>query len=220
MDMSAQAKAAERTIEWARRCKEAHKNTYQQLYAITQGGVYSDLRRKSAEELMEIDFDGYAIGGLSIGESKDVMHKILKEQSWTLPEDKPRYLMGVGSPIDLMESISYGVDIFDSTFPTRNARHNDAYTLQGDMNISRGKFKSDSSPIEVGCGCYTCLNHSKAYIHHLLRNHETTGQSLMTIHNLFFINRLLGMAKEAISKNNFMAFIEEFKEKYLQGERG
>lgn len=207
-DRKFQEIAVKRTLDWATRCKQAHKNRSQLLFAITQGGTYSDLRRNCAEGLIELDFDGYAIGGLSIGEPKEIMNNILTEQTCILPRDKPRYLMGVGSPAELLESISSGVDIFDSTFPTRNARHNDAYTFSGGMNLSRGKFKADFSPIEEDCGCYTCINHSRAYVHHLLRNHEVTGQSLMTIHNLFFIKRLLDLAVEAISDNRFSTFKE------------
>jgi queuine tRNA-ribosyltransferase len=204
-----QETAVMRTIDWAIRCKRAHNSSKQLLFAITQGGTYSDLRLKCAEGLIKLDFDGYAIGGLSIGEPKDVMQSILAEQIKVLPPDKPRYLMGVGSPTELLESISKGVDVFDSTFPTRNARHNDAYTFNGDMNISRGKFKDDLSPIEDDCKCYTCINHTRAYVHHLLRNHEVTGQSLMTIHNLFFIKRLFDSIIEAIKDNRFSALKED-----------
>jgi queuine tRNA-ribosyltransferase len=213
----AQEISVKRTTMWAKRCKEAHRNESQMLFAITQGGTYEDLRKKSAAELIEIGFDGYGIGGLSIGESKDVMLSILKDQTEILPKDKPRYLMGVGSPAELLEAISCGVDIFDSTFPTRNARHNDAYTFSGEMNLSRGRFREDTSPIEMGCGCYTCKNHTRAYIHHLLRNHEATGLSLMTIHNLFFIKRLLGKTKEAIGENRLPQFKEEIIDNLSSG---
>ncbi|RMF91799.1 MAG: tRNA guanosine(34) transglycosylase Tgt [Methanobacteriota archaeon] len=208
--------SVERTTQWARRCKEAHKNPHQLLFAITQGGVYDDLRERSARELVEIGFDGYGVGGLSIGEPKDEMHRVLRKQTGILPPDKPRYLMGVGSPAELLEAISAGVDIFDSTFPTRNARHNDAYTFTGEMNLSRGRFKEDRSPIEPGCGCYTCRSHSRAYIHHLLRNHEPAGLSLMTLHNLHFIQRLLEGAKEAIREGR----LSEYKEGFRRGFEG
>ncbi|MFQ5801031.1 MAG: tRNA-guanine transglycosylase, partial [Candidatus Hydrothermarchaeales archaeon] len=187
--------------------------------AITQGGTYKDLRKKSASELVDLEFDGYGIGGLSIGEPKDVMLSVLKDQTEMLPVNKPRYLMGVGSPAELLEAISCGVDIFDSTFPTRNARHNEAYTFSGEMNLSRGIFREDSSSIEAGCGCYTCKNHTRAYIHHLLRNHEATGLSLMTIHNLYFIQRLLRNTKDAIRKNKFPQFKEEMLKTLNSGER-
>ncbi len=207
-----QEHAVERTSEWAGRCKAAHNNGRQLLFAITQGGTHQDLRERSAAELVEIGFDGYGIGGLSIGESKDEMHAVLSEQTAILPKSKPRYLMGVGSPAELVESISRGVDIFDSTFPTRNARHNEAYTFSGSMNLSRGRFRNHKSPIEEACGCFTCKNHTRAYIHHLLRNHEVTGLSLMTIHNLYFIQQLLKSVRDAI-KNNCLT---EFKEETLQ----
>ncbi len=212
-----QEKAVNQTTQWAKRCKEAHENEDQLIFAITQGGTHPDLRRKSARELVEIGFDGYAIGGLSIGEPKNIMQRILREQTNVLPGDKPRYLMGVGSPIELLNAISLGVDIFDSTFPTRNARHNDAYTYRGEINLSRGRFKTDEKPIEEECDCYTCINHSRAYINHLLKNREVTGQSLMTIHNLYFINRLLRDAKNAIQKNGLTDFMTRFKSEYGGG---
>lgn len=207
------SRAVNMTSDWARRCKEAHKNREQLLFAITQGGTFSKLRDRSTRELLEIDFDGYGIGGLSIGEPKEVMHQIIKEQNKVLPEDKPRYLMGVGSPVELLRAISMGVDVFDSTFPTRNARHNDAYTFKGEFNISRGKFKNDYSPIEAECNCFTCKNHSRAYVHHLLKNKEVTGQVLMTLHNLAFIKNLMTRSREAIVENRF----SEFKNNTLRG---
>ncbi len=223
-DNTMQEKAVETTSKWARRCKDAHKNDKQLLFAITQGGIFPGLRMRSAKELVGMGFDGYAIGGLSIGEPKDVMHQILKEQTALLPSDKPRYLMGVGSPAELLQSISAGVDIFDSTFPTRNARHNDAYTFTGEMNLSRGRYRDDTGPIEEGCRCYACLHHSRAYVHHLLRNHEVSGQSLMTIHNLFFIQRLLKDVKEAIKEGRFNEFrteaLRRLKSKSAVGRQG
>jgi queuine tRNA-ribosyltransferase len=212
-DLNSQQSAVKTTTSWARRCKGAHRNSSQLLFAITQGGVFKDLRKRSADELIGLDFDGYGIGGLSIGESKETMAEIIKWQTKVLPKNKPRYLMGVGSPIELLNSIMFGVDFFDSTFPTRNARHNEAYTFAGSLNISRGKFKSDFLPIEEGCECYTCKNHTRAYIHHLQRNHETTGLYLMTTHNLFFINRLINEAKKAIKENRY----PEFRKDVLKG---
>jgi queuine tRNA-ribosyltransferase len=198
--------ALKRNFAWAKRCKEAQSKCDQLLFAITQGGVYSDLRNKSASELISLDFDGYAIGGLSIGEPREVMLAILGEQASILPLEKPRYLMGVGSPVELLEAISLGIDIFDSTFPTRNARHNQAYTFKGDMNLSRGRFREDFAPIEDGCNCYACKNHSRAYVHHLLKSREATGKSLVTMHNLFFVQRLLETAKDKIKQRGFHEF--------------
>lgn len=202
--------AVERTTEWARRCREAHEEPRQLLFAITQGGTNLELRKRSARALTELEFDGYAIGGLSIGEPKEVMHRIMSEQDRELPIEKPRYLMGLGSPIEMLEAIERGVDCFDSTFPTRNARHNDAYTFMGDFNISRGRFKRDHSPIEEGCPCYACKNHTRAYVHHLLRTHEVSGQALMTIHNLFFMKRLLNEARTAIMEDDYQGFKRDF----------
>ncbi|MFV2041391.1 MAG: tRNA-guanine transglycosylase, partial [Candidatus Hydrothermarchaeales archaeon] len=179
------------------------------MFAITQGGTDPVLRRRSADALVDIGFDGYAIGGLSIGEPKEVMSRILREQAEILPKNRPRYLMGLGSPTEMIDAITSGMDIFDSTFPTRNARHNGAYTFQGYLNISRGGFKDDTAPIEDGCKCYSCKNHSRAYIHHLLRSREQTGKSLMTIHNLYFMQRLMALTKEAIREERLSEFKEE-----------
>jgi len=201
--------SVERTTRWARRCKEANRSDGQLLFAITQGGTDPVLRRRSADALVEIGFDGYAIGGLSIGEPKEVMSRILREQAEILPKNRPRYLMGLGSPTEIIDAITSGMDIFDSTFPTRNARHNGAYTFQGYLNISRGGFKDDTAPIEDGCKCYSCKNHSRAYIHHLLRSREQTGKSLMTIHNLYFMQRLMALTKEAIREERLSEFKEE-----------
>ncbi|GBE18195.1 queuine tRNA-ribosyltransferase [archaeon BMS3Abin16] len=208
-DRDALSAAASRTTRWAGRCKEANRSDGQLLFAITQGGTDLALRRRSAEALVDIGFDGYAIGGLSIGEPKDVMSQILREQARVLPEDRPRYLMGLGSPTEIIDAITSGMDIFDSTFPTRNARHNGAYTFKGYLNISRGGFKNDTAPIEDSCKCYACKNHSRAYIHHLLRSREQTGKSLMTIHNLYFMQRLMALTKEAIREERLLEFKEE-----------
>ncbi len=206
------AAAVERTTRWAKRCKEANDSDTQLLFAITQGGTDQALRRRSAEALVDIGFDGYAIGGLSIGEPKDVMSQILRDQVRVLPENRPRYLMGLGSPTEIIDAIAAGIDIFDSTFPTRNARHNGAYTFNGYLNLSRGGFKNDTLPIEDGCKCYACQNHSRAYIHHLLRSREQTAKSLMTIHNLHFMQRIIALTKEAIRDGRLLDFKEEVSE--------
>jgi queuine tRNA-ribosyltransferase len=159
-----------------------------------------------------MDFDGYGIGGLSIGEPKKTLLEVLEYTLPILPKERPRYLMGVGSPRELLESISLGVDIFDSAFPTRNARHNSVYTWSGNYNITRGKYAKDFSPLEEGCNCYTCENYTKAYVRHLMVVYEMLGMRLITIHNLFFLKQLMKKAQETILENRFSKFKGEFYE--------
>lgn len=199
-----------RTLEWAERCKKAHSSEKQMLFAIVQGGVFENLRKESAEKLVELDFEGYGIGGLSIGEPKEIMFETLEHVMPLIPEEKPRYLMGVGSPEELLESISLGIDVFDSAFPTRNARHSTAYTKDGKFSVIKGRFAQDFAPLEEGCKCYACKNYSRAYINHLLRVYETLGMRLVTIHNLHFIQSLLREARKALASGEF----EEFKNNY------
>lgn len=199
-----------RTTDWAKRSKQAHKLDNQLLFAIVQGGTFRDLREKSARDLVEIGFDGYGIGGLSIGEPKEKMLEVLEYTLPLLPKERPRYLMGVGSPVELLGSISLGSDIFDSAFPTRNARHNSVYTWNGNYNITRGKYAKDFSPLEEGCACYACENYTKAYIRHLMGVYETLGMRLITIHNLHFTRGLMKKARDAILENRFSKFKSEF----------
>lgn len=199
-----------RTTDWAERSKKAHKREKQQLFAIVQGGVFRDLREKSARSLAELDFDGYGIGGLSIGESKEEMFEILEYTLPLLPKEKPRYLMGVGSPSELLRSISMGVDVFDSVFPTRNARHNTVYTRNGSYNITRGKYARDFSPLEGDCNCYACQNYTKAYTRHLMVTYETLGMRLISGHNLHFLRELMRKARIAVLENRFSKFKDEF----------
>ncbi len=207
--------STKRTIGWAERFKNAHKNDSQSVFGIVQGGVFKDLRENCAKALVQMDFDGYAIGGLCIGEPKDVMHEVIGWTASLLPPKKPRYLMGVGSPEDMLEAISKGVDIFDSVFPTRNARHNTVYTKRGKINIGKEKFKNDFGPIDEGCECYTCKRFSLAYVNHLLREHEYLGMRLATIHNLHFLVNLMRMAREAIMDEDFINFKKEFLRDYM-----
>ena len=202
--------SVKRTTKWALRCKDAHKNKAQQLFAIVQGGTFRDLRETSAKSLVEIGFDGYGMGGLSIGEPKEKMLEVMEYTLPLLPRAKPRYLMGLGSPVELLRSISLGTDIFDSAFPTRNARHNSVYTTKGKYNISRGKYSKDFSPLEPGCTCHACENYTKAYIRHLTLTHEMLGMRLITIHNLHFLKELMKRARVAIIENNFEKFKHEF----------
>lgn len=204
-----------RTIHWARRFRDAATDESQNSFGIIQGGTDKDLREQCSKELVEMDFNGYAIGGLCIGEPKALMHEVI---GWTipfLPADKPRYLMGVGSPEDMLKAISMGVDIFDSVFPTRNARHNTVYTHKGKINLGKEKFSRDSGPIDGDCNCYTCTNHSLAYVNHLLREYEYLGMRLATIHNLHFLINLMEEARKAICEGNFLEFKTSFLESYL-----
>lgn len=215
---SSQARTAEsvkRTIEWGRRCLEARDEI--QLFAILQGGVFKDLREKCAKEMVKLDFQGYGIGGLSIGEPKKITYQILETSLRLVPWDKPRYLMGVGSPVEMLKAVDMGVDFFDSAYPTRNARHNTAYTREGKLNLAKGRFKNDFRPIEEGCGCPACLKFTRAYISHLLRVHETTGMRLVTLHNLYFTHSLLHRAREAIRRGEFRDLLVEVKRVYGEG---
>lgn len=199
-----------RTTDWAKRSKMVHNHSNQQLFAIVQGGTFRDLREKSASSLVEMDFDGYGIGGLSIGEPKKKMFEVLKYTLPLLPKERPRYLMGVGSPGELLESISRGVDIFDSAFPTRNARHNTVYTMNGSYNITRGKYTKDFSTLEEGCNCHACQKYTRAYIRHLMVAYETLGMRLITIHNLHFLRELMRKARDAVMENRLSKFKNEF----------
>ena len=200
-------KATMLTIEWAKRCKTVAKDST--LFGIIQGGIFKDLREYCTRELIKLDFDGYAIGGLSIGEPKEVMYDILKFNVNLLPKDKPRYFMGLGSAEDILKCISLGIDIFDSAFPTRNARHDTAYTFHGKIIINRAKYKYDTRPLEEGCNCFTCRNYTRAYLHHLSKVNEFLYKRLLTIHNLFFLKRLLDETKKAIRQGYFDEILKE-----------
>ncbi len=202
-------KSRELTFNWALRCKQKFlktENLYrhsQSLFAIVQGSVFPDLRQKSARELTELDFDGYAIGGLSVGEPAETMYEITKICTDILPKDKPRYLMGVGTPENILESIERGVDMFDCVMPTRNGRNAMLFTQSGSISIKTAKFKHDPLPVDEACGCYTCKNFSRAYLRHLFQVHEILALQLATIHNLYFYQWLVREARKAISENRF-----------------
>lgn len=208
------AESVSRTIEWAERCLKARGSGDVQLFAILQGGVYPDLRRRCARKLVEMGFDGYGIGGLSIGEPKDVTYRMLEESTALIPGDKPRYLMGVGSPLEMVRAVSMGVDVFDSAYPTRNARHSTAYTMEGKLNLSKGRYRDDFRPIEDGCGCPACRQYTRAYLSHLLRVHETLGMRLLTVHNLYFTNALLSRVRESILRGELRETILEIERVY------
>ena len=203
-----------RTLRWAKRGKDAFKNENQSLFGIIQGGVYDDLRKLSALETIKLDLDGYAIGGLAIGEEKDVTYKMIDASLKYLPQDKARYLMGVGEPLDMLESIEKGVDMFDCVLPTRLARHGNAFTQHGKINLKNAKYKEDFHPLDEHCDCYTCKNYTKAYIRHLITAKETLGGRLLSIHNIRFLIKLMEGAREAIKNNKYKEYKENFLKKY------
>ena len=204
----------ERTLRWAKRGKDAHKNDNQSLFGIVQGGEFEDLRKKSAIETVKLDFDGYSIGGTSVGEDKETMYKMIDYAIKYLPEDKPRYLMGVGDPVDIVEGVERGVDMFDCVLPTRIARHGNAFTKFGKINIKNAKFKEDFTPLEDGCDCYACKHYTKAYIRHLIVCNETFGARLLSIHNLRFLIRMTEEIRESIKNNKYLEYKEEFYKNY------
>ena len=211
------ARSVERTLRWAKRGKDVFHHNNQILFGIVQGGPYEDLRRHCAEELVKMDFDGYSIGGTSVGEDKETQYKMVEYSTSYLPEDKLRYLMGVGDPIDLVENVIRGVDIFDCVSPTRLARHGHAYTKYGKINIKNNKYKTDFTPLEESCDCYACQNYTKAYISHLIRTEETFGARLLSIHNIRYLVRLMEGIREAIKNDNILSFREDFIKNYYGG---
>lgn len=206
--------ALERTTAWARRCKEAHDHPYQSLFGIIQGGFSKELRARSAKEITEIGFDGYGIGGLSVGEPKPIMYDMLDHTLPLLPEDKPRYLMGVGSPDCLMEGVKRGVDMFDCVLPTRIARNGTVFTNEGKLVIRNAVYARDFGPLDKECDCYVCRNFSRAYIRHLIHVDEVLGIRLTTIHNLYFLINLMKKARAHILNGTFDEFYQEFFAKY------
>lgn len=208
-------KSLHRTIRWAERCLETHKNTDEQaLFGIIQGGMYKDLREESVREMLKLDFPGYSIGGLSIGEPKPIMYDVLDWTAHLLPEDKARYLMGVGSPDCLFEGVIRGIDMFDCVLPTRIARNGTAFTSKGKVVIRNAEYAEDFSPLDDECDCYACKNFSKAYIRHLFKAKEILGARLATIHNLRFLINLMSQIREAIMNDCLLDFKKEFYLKY------
>ena len=210
-------RSVERTLRWAKRGLDAHKNPRQSLFGIIQGGTFPDLRKHSALETVKMDFDGYAVGGVANdGEAKEDMYTAVDLSIPFMPEDKVRYLMGVGEPLDIIESVERGIDIFDCVLPTRIARHGNAFTHDGKINIKNAKYKEDFTPIEDGCDCYACKSYTKAYIRHLINVKETFGARLLSIHNIRFLIRLTEELREAIKEDRFLAYKEEFIKRYKQ----
>ena len=207
-------KSTERTLRWAKRGKDVHSNENQSLFGIVQGGEYTDLREYSAKETVKMDFDGYSIGGTSVGEDKETMYKMVEDGIRYLPEDKPRYLMGVGDPIDIIEGVIRGIDMFDCVLPTRIARHGNAFTRNGKINLKNAKFKEDFTPIEENCDCYACKNYTKAYVRHLLSCNESLAGTLLSIHNIRFLIKLTEDIRTSIDNDNLLEFKKEFIDKY------
>lgn len=210
----------ERTTRWAKRCIDANKNKEKQgLFAIVQGGIYEDLRDKSFQELFEYDygFSGYALGGLAVGEPREDMYRILKYITPKLPENKPRYLMGVGEPLDMLEAVEHGIDMMDCVHPTRIGRHGTVFTKYGRLVIKNAIYSRDDRPLDEDCDCYVCQNYTRAYIRHLFKAEEILGQRLATYHNLHFLIKLMDNARESIINQNFKEFKENFIKNYIQG---
>lgn len=205
----------ERTTRWAKRCIEAHKNPDRQgLFGIVQGGMYKYLREESAKQLVELDFPGYAVGGLSVCEPAELMYDILSYTTPFLPEDKPRYLMGVGTPDYLIEAVLRGIDMCDCVLPTRIARNGTAMTSHGKVVVRNATFEKDWTPLDSECDCYTCTHYTRAYIRHLIKAGEILGARLLTIHNLRFLVRLMENVREAIEQDRLLEFRDEFYKKY------
>jgi queuine tRNA-ribosyltransferase len=198
--------AVRRTIHWAERCREAHRRPDQALFAIVQGGTDLELRAECAAALRRLDFPGYALGGFSVGETPEQMAAALLPTAALLPQDRPRYLMGVGRPQDILAGIAAGIDLFDCVLPTRNGRNAQAFTADGVVRMRNARHRRDSAPLESGCGCYTCARFSRAYLHHLFMAEEMLGPTLLSLHNVAFYCRLTAEARQAIREGRFAAF--------------
>ncbi|MDC0981451.1 tRNA guanosine(34) transglycosylase Tgt [Candidatus Pseudothioglobus singularis] len=200
------------SLRWAKRSLIEHKrlNNKNALFGIVQGGMHRELRIHSAESLIEMDFNGYAIGGLSVGEPKEEMMEVLSYLPDHMPQDKPRYLMGVGTPLDLVEGVASGVDMFDCVMPSRNARNGYLFTSEGVVKIRNAKYKKDTGPLDPNCGCSTCQNYSRSYLHHLQKTNEILGSRLNTLHNLFYYQELMQSMRSAIQTNTFSTFRKSF----------
>ena len=203
-------KSMELSMRWAERCRSAHGNNEAALFGIVQGGMFKELRDESLQRLMDIGFDGYALGGLSVGEPKEQMRNIVEYCGERMPAEKPRYLMGVGTPEDIVYAVSQGIDMFDCVMPTRNARNGHIFTSQGLLRLRNKRFRNDSRPLDVNCDCYTCKNFSRAYLHHLDKCKEMLGAQLNTIHNLSYYQSVMSDLRGAIEKGRLSSFVDEF----------
>lgn len=220
VDKSYSKIAKDRTTRWAKRSRDYIKTIEDPpfLFGITQGNMYEDLRKESILELVDLDFDGYSIGGLSVGENKEIMYSITDISTAILPENKARYLMGVGSPEDLVETVGLGIDMFDCVMPTRNARNGSVFTHFGKMNLINAKHKTSQLPIEEGCPCFACQNYSRGYIRHLFKTREMLGYQLATVHNLTYIFNLMKEIRKAIEEDRYPMFKKKFYELYFHKE--
>lgn len=212
--------SCERTVRWLKRCKnkmnelnslESTLNKEQMLFGINQGSTYKDIRIEHMEKIRELDLNGYAIGGLAVGETAEEMYEIIETVEPYMPQDKPRYLMGVGTPQNILEAVARGVDLMDCVMPSRNARHGKIFTWQGSINILNSKFERDENPLDSSCECPTCKNHSRAYVRHLLKSKEMLGMRLAVIHNLYFYNSLMEKIRENLEKGTFEKFYNHYK---------
>jgi queuine tRNA-ribosyltransferase len=207
-------RSVENTHRWGKECKKYHSKKDQFLYGIVQGGFFQDLRKKSAQFIDSLDFDGLAIGGVAIGETREEMYVAIKSAVPYLNKKKPKHLLGVGSPDDVIECVALGMDTFDSVFPTQTARHGTMFTFDGKIDILGAKHKFDKGPIEKGCECYTCKNYSRAYLRHLLKLNEPAGKRYATIHNLYFMNELMRLIRKSIRDGTFSAFRKKIVQAY------
>ena len=206
------------TTRWAERCKAAKKSDASLLFGIVQGGAYEELRRRSVTDLMKIGFDGYAMGGFSVGEPKSIMWQMVDVVLEYLPREKPRYLMGVGFPEDILEGVKRGIDMYDCVIPTRHARNGSLFTETGRINIKHARYARDEQPVDPACSCYTCRTYSRAYLRHLFVSHELTSYYLNTLHNLFFYLNFLHRIRQSITEGAFQQFCESFKSRWKGGE--
>jgi len=219
--------AVQRTTQWAERCKARHdklqeklpKNKRQLLWGITQGGIHEDLRIESCKQMKKINFDGYSIGGLALGETIKQEMKMIDISNKILPENKPRYLMGAGNPVELLEAISKGCDMFDSRFPTQNARRGTLFTSKGKLRIFQAKYKLDKKPIDESCNCFVCKNYTRAYLRYQLYQEEAVGMRLASFHNLYYLQRLMEQSRVAIKKGKFKEFMLKVKKEYERADK-
>jgi tRNA-guanine transglycosylase len=211
-------KSTERTLRWAKRGQDAHKNELQALFGIVQGGMYKDLRKMCAEKLVEMDFPGYSIGGLSVGEPREKMQEMLEYTTSLLPENKPRYNMGIGTPEYIFDSVLRGVDMFDCVYPTRIARHGQAITSKGKVTIRNAKYKLEKTPLDDECECFVCKEYTRGYLRHLINCNEILGMRLISYHNIYFLTKLLERIRKEIENDNLLKFRDEFFEKYYSNE--
>jgi queuine tRNA-ribosyltransferase len=212
-------KSTRKTIKWLKECQKSFLNNGQSLFGIVQGSVYEDLRQMCAREMTKLDLPGYAIGGVSVGEGLELLKKVV---SWTapyLPEEKPRYLMGVGLPEDILESVERGIDMFDCVIPTRYARSATLFTRRGKIRVTNKNYKRDFFPVDPSCDCYTCSNFTRAYLHHLFAANEVVSAVLSAIHNVYFYMKMMSEIRESIGNNRFMEYKGQFLEQYMRGDK-